>query len=181
MSFGFNSSPLSAAYMRRWTGSALFQEMVCRLFGAKPSPKSMPTYYQLDPLEQTSAKFGSKLRHASKRHTRTWNIAAFKELTHWARDKMAAISQTTFSNALSWMKMFELRLRFNWSLFSRFELRIFQHCFRQWLGADQATSHYLNQWCLVYWRIYASLGRKELKSASRKYISDTICNLTLHQ
>ena len=32
-------------------------------------------------------------------------------------------------------------------------------------GADQATSHYLNQWWLVYWRIYASLGLNELKSS----------------
>ena len=28
-------------------------------------------------------------------------------LTHWDRDKMDAISQTTFSNAFSWMKMYE--------------------------------------------------------------------------
>ena len=28
--------------------------------------------------------------------------------------------------------------------------------------ADQAASHYLNQWWLVYWRIYASLGLNEL-------------------
>ena len=28
--------------------------------------------------------------------------------------------------------------------------------------ADQATSHYLNQWWLVYWRIHASLGLNEL-------------------
>ena len=27
-------------------------------------------------------------------------------LTHWGRDKMTAISQTTFSNAFSWMKMY---------------------------------------------------------------------------
>ena len=27
-------------------------------------------------------------------------------LTHWGRDKMAAIFQTTFSNAFSWMKMY---------------------------------------------------------------------------
>ena len=40
-------------------------------------------------------------------------------LTHWGRDKMAAIFQTTFSNAFSWMKMFKFRLRFHWSLFSR--------------------------------------------------------------
>ena len=28
--------------------------------------------------------------------------------------------------------------------------------------ADQATSHYLNQWWLIHWRIYASLGLNEL-------------------
>ena len=38
-------------------------------------------------------------------------------LTHWTRDKMGAISQTTFSNAFSCMKMFELWLKFHWSLF----------------------------------------------------------------
>ena len=40
----------------------------------------------------------------------------------------------------------------------------FQHWFRKWLGAVQATSHYLNQWWLVYRRIYASLGLNELKT-----------------
>ena len=83
-------------------------------------------------------------------------------LTHWGRDKMAAIFQTTFSNAFSWMKMFEFRLKFHWSLFLWFQLTIFQHWFRYWLGAVQATSHYLNQWWLIYWRIYASLGLNEL-------------------
>ena len=34
-----------------------------------------------------------------------------RALTHWGRDKMYAISQTTFSSAFSWMKMFELRLK----------------------------------------------------------------------
>ena len=38
-------------------------------------------------------------------------------LTHWGRDKMAAISQTTFSNAFSSMKMFEFRLQFQWLKF----------------------------------------------------------------
>ena len=51
-------------------------------------------------------------------------------LTHWGRDKMDAISQTTFSKAFSWMKMKEFRLGFHWSLFLRFELTIFQHWFR---------------------------------------------------
>ena len=77
---------------------------------------------------------------------------------------MAAISQTTLSIAFSWIKMLEFRLNFHWSLFLRVQLTIFQHWFRQWLGAIQATSHYLNQWWLVYWRIYASLGLNELNS-----------------
>ena len=51
-------------------------------------------------------------------------------LTHWGRDKMAAIFQTMFSNAFSWMKMHELRLRFHWRLFRRVQLTIFQHWFR---------------------------------------------------
>ena len=51
-------------------------------------------------------------------------------LPNWGRDKMAAISQTTFSNAFSWMKMYEFRLWFHWNLFLMFQLTIFQHWFR---------------------------------------------------
>ena len=51
-------------------------------------------------------------------------------LTHWGRDKMAAIFQTTFWNAFSWMKMLKLRLSFHWSLFPRVQLTIFHHWFR---------------------------------------------------
>ena len=59
-------------------------------------------------------------------------------LTHWGRDKMAAISHTTFSNAFSWMKMYEFRLRYHWSLFLWVQSTIFQHWFS--------------------WRRYTSLG-----------------------
>ena len=83
--------------------------------------------------------------------------------THWGWDKMAAISQTTLSNAFSWMKMLIFWLRFHWSLFLRVKFTIFQYWLRWWLGAVQATSHYLNQCWLVYWRIYASLGLNEVR------------------
>ena len=36
--------------------------------------------------------------------------------------QMDAISQTPFSNAFSWMKMFEFRLKFHWSFFPRVQL-----------------------------------------------------------
>ena len=51
-------------------------------------------------------------------------------LTHWSRDKMGAISQTTSSSAFSWMKILEFRLKFHWSLFLRVHLTISQHWFR---------------------------------------------------
>ena len=51
-------------------------------------------------------------------------------LTHWGWDKMDAIFQTTFSNAFSWMKIYEFRLSFHWSLFLSVQLTIFQHWFR---------------------------------------------------
>ena len=50
--------------------------------------------------------------------------------THWGRDKMATIFQTIFSNAFSWTKTCEFRLRFHWSLFLRLQLTIFHHWFR---------------------------------------------------
>ena len=74
------------------------------------------------------------------------NLAAFRAITHWDRDKMAVIFQTTFSNTFSWMKTFEFRFKVHWILFLMVQLTIFQLWFRQWLGADQATTHYLNQW-----------------------------------
>ena len=47
---------------------------------------------------------------------------------------------------------------FIWSLLPMVQLPKFQHRFSWWLGSGQATGHYLNQWWLAYWRIYASHG-----------------------
>ena len=75
---------------------------------------------------------------------------------------MDAISQMTFSNAFSWMKMLEFWLKCHWSLF-------------QWpnwqqpsIGLDNGMA--LNMWqaiiwtnaAPVHWRIYAALGGDEL-------------------
>ena len=52
------------------------------------------------------------------------------QLTHLLQDKMAAISQTIFSDAFSWMKRFVFWLQILWSLFLRVQLTITQHWFR---------------------------------------------------
>ena len=56
---------------------------------------------------------------------RSW--LSYVILTHWDRDEMDNISQTTFSSVFSSMKMFEFRLQVDWSLFPMIKLTIFQH------------------------------------------------------
>ena len=41
---------------------------------------------------------------------RPYASLGFDELTHWGRDEIDAISQTTFSNAFSWMKVYKFWL-----------------------------------------------------------------------
>ena len=73
-------------------------------------------------------------------------------LTHWGRDEIDVILQTTFLNAFSFMKMYEFWSKFHWFV-PRVQLTIFQDWFRWWLGADQATSHYQNQcWLVLAWQ-----------------------------
>ena len=58
-----NSSPPSAACMRRWAGSALVQIMACRLEDANPFSELMQTYYQLETKEQISMKFYLRFKY----------------------------------------------------------------------------------------------------------------------
>ena len=57
------------------------------------------------------------------------STSAPEELTHLSLDKMAAISQTIFSDVFSWMKSFVFWLKFQWSLFLRVKFTI-THRFR---------------------------------------------------
>ena len=61
-----------------------------------------------------------------KEGQRNWQTVS----THLPLDKMAASSQTIFSDAFSWMKNFVFWLKFHWSLFLRVQLTITQHWFR---------------------------------------------------
>ena len=84
--------------------SVLIQVMAWHQAGAKPLPEAVMTQFVDAYL--------------------AWSL---NELTHWGRDNMAAIFQTTFSNAFSWMKMYKFRWSFQWSLFPGFQFTIFQH------------------------------------------------------
>ena len=54
-------------------------------------------------------------------------VIAIYMLTHWGWDEMDDISQTTFSNAFSWTKMYKFRLRFPRSLLSGVQWTISHH------------------------------------------------------
>ena len=56
-------------------------------------------------LQPSITKIGLKITYI-KFHS---NFPGANELTHWGRDKMAAISQTMFSNAFSWMEIYEFQ------------------------------------------------------------------------
>ena len=68
------------------------------------------------------------------------------------------IFKSIFLNENVWISV-EIMLKF-------VHLTILQRWFRKWLGAHQATSHCMNQWLLLYGRIYASLGFNELTLSS---------------
>ena len=80
-------------------------------------------------------------------------------LTHLPWTKWPPIWQTTFSVAISWMKMIEFWLKFHWNMFPGVELTISQHWFRQWLCTDQATSHYCQCWSSSLTHICGTRGR----------------------
>ena len=57
----------------------------------------------------------------------SWQGQFIKRVIHWRRDKIAAIFQITYLSAFSWMKVYEFRFKFHWSLFLGVQLTIFQH------------------------------------------------------
>ena len=83
-----------------------------------------------------------------------WN--AITTLTHWGQDKIAAISQTTFSDPFSGMKMYKFWLTFHWSLFPRIQLTISS------IGSDDGLAPTRRQAIIwtnadpIHWRVYAN-------------------------
>ena len=93
-----------------WELASIAQILAFCLFGAKPLSGATATWF-VDPCRRYETSMG-------------WLINTLKQR------QMAAVSYTTLSNAFSWMKMSEFRLRFHRSLFLRVELTIIQHWFR---------------------------------------------------
>ena len=107
-----------------------------------------PPRLTLDWPSESKIKESSICPHGEPSHAVTNPLfpRLSNRLTHWGREKMAAILQAPFSNSLSWMKKHKLRSLCHLWLFLWVQLNIFRYCFREWLGVNQTTSHYLSQW-----------------------------------
>ena len=103
--------------------------------------------------------------------------------THWSLNKMADILPTMFSDTFSWMKIIMFWVKFSWCLFLQVKLSASHHCFRQWLGAKQAPSHFLNQWWPCLWiHIHTTQGTfSETRNSSPypRYVT-TNCFASFH-
>ena len=146
-------SQVNSPHKGQWRGTLMFS-LICALI--KPFSKQSWGWWFETPSR-------SLWRHCNNHvlEMKPPDAYTIRLLTLWGPDKIVVISKTTFSNTFSWMKIYEFRLRFHWSLFLRVQLIIFQYWFRKKHGADQATSHYLSQWWVDYRRIYAPLGLNE--------------------
>ena len=101
------------------SGSTLVQVMACYLFGARPLPEPMITLLLVASLGINFNEMWCKIWNFSFLCNRA--AILFRPqyvntmLTHCGRAKMAAIFQTTFSNAFSCMKIYEFWLRFDFT------------------------------------------------------------------
>ena len=75
-------------------------------------PLFIPTYWDVWQIKATLWKMSIHINADWHRYASSWTVVGKLDLTHWGRDKMAAIYQTAFSNAFPWMKMYEFRLKF---------------------------------------------------------------------
>ena len=79
-----------------------------------------------------------KIRRMTLKINKTPLLCCFNKLRPSQNGRHLA--DDIFKHAFSFKKMHEFRLRFHWSLFLRFEIIIFQHWFRWWLGTGQPLS-----------------------------------------
>ena len=152
---------------------SLVQMMACRLVGAKPLSEPMLKNCQLDPKEQNSVKIQSKFIHFHSRKC-IW-ICRLENGSHFV--SAANYFYSTGTRTIIWSPQLAVNILRQRQNYSHFAEGIFKWiCLNEnvWIALqvalkfvpkvwtnnmpalvqimDQATSHYLNQWWLDYWR-----------------------------
>ena len=116
----FNTAKVFSDYCLWWWWSGV--SIVVKLYIARSCHSSYCGYPNFL-CRQVIDSHGMYAKRVIGFHDESCHIPAPSERwcmsTHWGLDKMADIFQTTFWNGFSWMKLFEYRLKFHWSLFLR--------------------------------------------------------------
>ena len=95
-------------------------------------------------------------------------LRKIQTLTHWGWDKFATILQMTFSNALN--ENVRILHKISLKFVPKVQINNIPALVQKTAWHQPSDKQLLNQWCLVYWCVYASLGLNELRiSKSRKY------------
>ena len=143
---GIHRSPVNSPHKGQWRGALMFSLIMQRLnkrlskhswdwwFDSPSGPLSrhcndegrsvIPIeHYPKESILNIDHLFKSKQQHYISSNNNAlytdFYIGHFLRVTHWNRDKICAVLQKTFSDAFSWMKMFEFWLKFNWNVFQR--------------------------------------------------------------
>ena len=94
-------------------------------------------------------------------------------LTHLSLDKTAAVSQTTFSNAFSWMKMFEFGLKSRWFFSQCSSLQYSCISSDNGLAPTRRRAIICTNADPIHRRIYAEPGGDELNPDMLHHIHET--------
>ena len=161
-----NSSPHSAAYVRRWIGSALLQIMVCRLFGTKPLSGETFRYSQeLSPgplvdrnkLQWNFNQNRKLFIHGIASEYIVCEIAAIffffflgggRGWANWTRIKHAAWPSKCIVNTHVWINLYQ----FHWNVLYKYDWRN---------GLVFISSHYMSQRKPIFHMLL--LGHNEFK------------------
>ena len=101
-----NSSPPSVAYMNRWTRSALVQVMACCLFGAKPLPEPMLTYWELNQIQWNLNQNTKLFIHENAFENVIWKMVAISSRPQWAKHILILRSTSFFHIPWTWLWLF---------------------------------------------------------------------------
>ena len=85
----------------------------------------------------------------------------------WGREKKCRHFPDEISNAISWIKL--ILLNISLECVPKGPIDNIPSSVQIWLDAGQVTSHYLNQWWLDFWRIYAALSLNELNTTKTQH------------
>ena len=130
---GIHRSPVNSPHKGQWRGALMFS-LICVWIngwvnnGEAGDLRRYHAYCDATVMDSTANIVPSRFRKLQNPVSCERPLYSIRHIE--AETKKNAISQTTFSNAYSLMKMFKFRLKVHWSLFPRIKLKIFQHWFR---------------------------------------------------